>query len=100
MMLEVSIETLRKSVEGLHDCKATFRETVHITEAYEGDVVWEGDVFVFDLEDHRTAKNCYAWSSPVKGSKKRRFYAVLHDGPVESAQDAVKASIIEDYKRD
>lgn len=64
---------------------------------FEGSLVWEGDVYLFDLTDQPTAKLAYAWSSPIKGSKKRKFYAVLHAPPVKSAQDAVKASIAKDY---
>jgi hypothetical protein len=40
-------------------------------------------------------KRCYAWSYELEGSKKRRFFVVLHHGPVDSA---VKAVIIQDYK--
>ena len=92
------MEALKKAIEGLHNCKATSRETTHVTETFEGQVVWEGNVFVFDLEGHPEAKTAYAWSSPVEGSEKRRFYSVLHTGPVKSAQDAVRASIAKDYQ--
>jgi hypothetical protein len=34
--------------------------------------------------DHPTAFRAYAWSSPIEGSDKRRFFAVLHQGPVKS----------------
>ena len=40
----------------------------------------------------------YAWSAPVEGSEKRKFYAVLHLGPIRSAQDAVKAAIVADER--
>ena len=92
-----SIKALQQAVEGLHGCKAKYKEKTHIKETFEGQLVWEGDVYIFDLKDHPTAKLAYAWSSPVKGSDKRKFYAVLHVKPVESAQDAVRASIVNDY---
>jgi hypothetical protein len=91
-MNDVSIANLLHAVEGLHNCKAKYKEVFRIIEMFEGDTVWEGDVFVFDLKGHPLAKICYAWSSPVPGS----FYAVLHLGPVKSAVDAVRASIISD----
>jgi hypothetical protein len=76
-----SIEALQKAVEGLHNCKAKYKEKTHVKETFEGSTVWDGDVYLFDLKDHPTAKLAYAWSSPVKGSTKRKFYAVLHAAP-------------------
>jgi hypothetical protein len=55
-------------------------------------------VHVFDLIGHPTATRCYAWSSPVGDSKKRRFFAVLHSEPVTSAQAAVRAAIVQEYR--
>jgi hypothetical protein len=51
-------------------------------------------VHVFDLEGHPKATRAYAWSSPVEGSDKRRFYAVLHLGGIRSPLDAVRAAIV------
>jgi hypothetical protein len=45
-----------------------------------------------------TATRAYAWSSPIAGSDKRRFYAVLHVPPVNSAADAMRAAIVADYR--
>ncbi len=92
------IEALQQAVEGLHNCKAIYKEKTHVTEKFKGDVVWDGDVYVFELKDHPKAKLAYAWPSPVKGSNKTRFYAVLHADPVKSAKDAVRASIAKDYR--
>lgn len=94
-----NIEALQQAVEGLHHCKAKYREKTHVKETFEGALVWEGDVYLFDLEGYSAAKLAYAWSSPVKGSKKRKFYAVLHADPVKSAQDAVRASIASDFNK-
>jgi hypothetical protein len=30
----------------------------------------------------------------LEGSKKRKFFAVLHQGPVDSAEKAIKAAIV------
>jgi len=35
-----------------------------------------------------------AWFSPVEGSDKRRFFAVLHLGGIRSPVDAVRAAIV------
>ena len=61
-----------------------------MNECFEGQPVWEGEVLVFELEDHPTAHLCYAWE--VDG----RVTAVLHTGPVDSPAKAVRASILAD----
>ena len=72
-MAEVSIDQLKEAVEGTHNCTASFRAKIYIDETFGGKKVWQGDLYVFDLEDHPKAKTCYAWSSLVEGSDKRRF---------------------------
>ena len=89
---------LQEAVQKLHNCKAKFRKVVPVVEHFEGRTAWEGEVYVFDLMDHPTASRCYAWSSAVEGSDKRKFYAVLHVPPVISPVEAVRASIISDFK--
>lgn len=91
---EASIEALAKAILDLHGCKATWIESVPVKDVFEGETVWEGVVQVFDLIDHPKAKRCYAWSHGLEGSKKRRFFAVLHQGTVDSPEKAVKAMII------
>jgi hypothetical protein len=55
-------------------------------------------VSVFRLEGHPQTDKCYAWSSPIEGSTKRRYYAILHIHPVDSPEKAFRASIIQDFK--
>lgn len=89
---------LKTAVERLHNCKASWIEAVPVKEIFEGKIVWEGVVQVFDLIDHPTSKKCYAWSYIVDDSGKKKFYAVLHQGPVDSPRAAVKAAIVSDSK--
>jgi len=92
------INTLIQAIYNLHNCDATWIESVPIKETFKGYTVWEGAVQVFDLIDHPTAKRCYAWSYEKEGSKKRKYIAVLHQGPVDSPQKAVQAAIVSEYK--
>lgn len=92
------IEDAKNAVEGLHQCKATLIESVEVLETFQGQTVWQGIVHAFEIEGHPTATRCYAWSSPIEGSTKRKFFAVLHVPPVLSPQDAVKAAIIQGYR--
>jgi hypothetical protein len=39
----------------------------------------------------------YAWSSPIEGSDKRRFFAVLQMDAIKSPQDAVRATIVAEH---
>jgi hypothetical protein len=89
---------LRQAVESLHSCCATLAQTVPVRETFHGDPVWEGVVHVFDLEGHPTATRAYAWSSPIEGSEKRRFFAVLHLGAIKSPVDAVRAAIVAEHR--
>ncbi len=65
-MTQESIKALQKAVEGLHNCKAKYKEKIHVNETFESSLVWDGDVYLFDLQEHPTGKLAYAWSSPVK----------------------------------
>ncbi|MGD1146701.1 MAG: hypothetical protein ABR961_01975 [Thermoanaerobaculaceae bacterium] len=96
-MLE-DANALREAVERLHGCKAKLLEAVRVVERFHGAVVWDGVIHVFSIEGHPSAVICYAWSSPVEGSGRRRFYAVLRTPPVVSPADAVRAAIVDDYK--
>jgi hypothetical protein len=69
-----------------------------VRETFNGQTVWEGVVHVFDLAGHPKATRAYAWSSPIEGSDKRRFFAVLHIGAIKSPADAVRAAIVAEHK--
>jgi hypothetical protein len=50
-------------------------------------------------EIKRRAKLAYAWSSPIKGSDKRKVHVVLHEGPVKSPVLAVRETMAKDYQK-
>jgi hypothetical protein len=95
-MSEVSSDQLRDAVEGLHGCKAELRQIVEVREQFQGAIVWHGGVHVFDLAGHPETTVCYAWSSPIEGSEKRKFYAVLKLPPVSTPEEAVRVAILSD----
>src|SRR5712675_1921895 len=96
--MDESAASLKRAVESQHGGTATLAQSVPVTETHAGAVVWEGVVHVFDLAGHPTASRAYAWSSPIEGSDKRRFFAVLHQGPVRSPLDAVRAAIVAEQR--
>jgi hypothetical protein len=89
---------LRETIEKMHGGSATLAGTVPVREEFQGKTVWEGVVYVFDLAGHPTATRAYAWSSPIEGSTKRRFFAVLHAAPVDSPQAAIRAAIVAEHR--
>jgi hypothetical protein len=91
-------DNLRKAVEHMHHCSALLAQSVPVSETFNGADVWEGVVHVFDLTGHPSATRAYAWSSPIEGSDKRRFFAVLHQPPVTSPADAVRAAIVAEQR--
>jgi hypothetical protein len=96
--MEISAEDLQAAIERLHKCHAELVDVVPVAESFQDQPVWQGIVHIFELTGHPTATRCYAWSSPMEGSEKRRFFAVLHIPPITSAQDAVRAAIVQDYR--
>ena len=93
-MLKSDIDQLKHAIESQHGGTATLTDSVSVKETYEGQTVWEGVVHIFNLDDHPSAAIAYAWSSPIEGSTKRRYFAVLHLGGIRSPQDAVRAAIV------
>jgi hypothetical protein len=82
----------------MHHCQAQLVQSVPVADSFQGKVVGQGIVHVFDLTSHPATTRAYAWSSRIEGSDKRRLYAVLHVPPVSSAADAVRAAIVADHK--
>ena len=97
LVSEIDKVALSKAIRDLHSCDSVWVESVPVKETFQGQTVWEGSVQVFDLIGHPTAKRCYAWSHATKG-KKRRFVAVLHQGPVDSPEKAVRAAIASEHR--
>jgi hypothetical protein len=97
-MGEVESDQLREAVERMHGGSAVLAQSVPVRETFEGKPVWEGVVHVFDLTGHPTATRAYAWSSPIEGSTKRRFFAVLHTARISSPLEAVRAAIVAEHK--
>jgi len=97
--MEVSVDQLQRAIEGQHGGRAALVDALPVKEVFEGKTVWEGVVHVFDLEGHPRATRAYAWSSPVEGSDRRRFYAVLHLGGIRSPLDAVRAAIVAERRQ-
>ena len=93
-MDSIALESLKQAVERLRDCRAEWIQSVPVDESFQGRPVWQGEVDVFGLSGHPSADRFYARSEPVESSVTRSVFAVLHTGPVASALQAVRASIV------
>jgi len=96
--MEVDSTELKKNVEHQHNCAAVLTQSVPVKETFGDKTVWEGVVHVFRIQGHPKADTAYAWSSPIEGSDKRRFFAVLHVPPIASPVDAVRAAIVAEQR--
>jgi len=97
-MAEVETNQLKQAVEAQHGCTATLAQSVPVKETFGGKTVWEGVVHVFKISGHPKANQACAWSSPIEGSDKRRSFAVLHQPPVTSPVEAVRAAIVAEQR--
>jgi hypothetical protein len=93
------LEELRDVIRRTHGVEATHVESVPVKEMFRGETVWEGIVEVFDLIGHPTAFRVYAWGHDTDDlNKPRRHVTVLHSHPIKSAEDAVKAAIVQEFR--
>jgi hypothetical protein len=93
------LEELRDVIRDLHGGEATHVASVPVKETHEGITVWEGIVEVFDLHGHPKANRVYAWAHETENPERpKRHIAVLHLGPVVSAETAVRAAILHEFR--
>lgn len=92
-------DQLKAAIESQHGGTATLVQSIPIDERHSGKPVWQGVVHVFDLAGHPKATRAYAWSSPIEGSTKLRFFAVLQIPPINTPVDAVRAAIVAEHRK-
>ena len=83
------------AIEHLHSCGAIHRDTVPVHEVFKGKTVWQGDVEVYELIGHPTAKRCYGWTY----GEPEEFITILELPPVTDAQSAVKVGVSYQIKK-
>ena len=55
------IENLGKAIAVMHECRCEHFGTEHVREEHKGELVWEGDVEIFQLDGHPDANIAYGW---------------------------------------
>jgi len=93
------IDNLNNLIERQEKCRAKHIESVVIHERFEGMRVWDGVVETFQLEGNSRAKRAYAWVTPASQGKEPEYKIVLGVPPLNSAQEAVRAAVLADFKK-
>ena len=76
-----SVEVLRQTVERVHHSKAKFKEKVFVRERHEDRLVWEGDVYIFEL----------MYDTQHSGATKEQIEGWRLKGPTAKAVKAAEA---------
>jgi hypothetical protein len=93
------LEELRDVIRHLHGVESKHVESVPVKETFQGKMVWEGIVEVFELIGHPKAPKVYAWANETDNPKKKpRHVTVLHTGPITSPLLAVRAAIVQEFR--
>jgi hypothetical protein len=93
------ISDLQDVIRRLHGVESKHVQSVPVKEAFQGKTVWEGIVEVFELVGHPKAPRVYAWSHDTDDPKRpKRHVTVLHIAPILSAEAAVKAAIVQEFR--
>jgi hypothetical protein len=79
---------------------ATLERVEPLAEAFDGRLIWEGAVHVFDILGLAEAKVAYAWTTAIEGVTTRRFHTMLGKPPIHSAADAVRAAFVAGSRED
>lgn len=91
------IEALRRAIRRLHGCDSSHIRSEAVHETFRGETAWDGVVEIFAVHGADGAEEAYAWSHETDAGG-RRYVAVLKQGPIKSARDAVRAAIVAEGK--
>jgi len=93
------ISELQDVIRRLHGVESKHVQSVPVKETFQGKMIWEGVVEVFEIRGHPKAPRVYAWAHDTDDPKQpRRHVTVLHIAPILSAEAAVKAAIVQEFR--
>jgi hypothetical protein len=93
------IEELQQVIHRLHGVHSTHIESVPVKEEFDGKVIWDGIVEVFQLHDHPDATHAYAWTHDADDPKQpKRTVTVLKIPPAVSPLTAVRVAIMQELR--
>ena len=93
------LEELQAVIHKLHGVHSTHVESVPVKEEFEGRVIWDGIVEVFQLHDHPDATHAYAWAHDTDDPKQpKRTVTILKIPPAISPLTAVRVAIMQELR--
>ena len=93
------IDELQDVIRKLHGVPATHVQSVPVKEEFNGRVIWDGIVEVFELHGHPKATHAYAWSHETDDTEQpKRSVTVLKIPPAVSPETAVRVAIMQELR--
>jgi hypothetical protein len=92
------LPALLDAIRHMYGLEAKWLESVPVHEEHNGATVWDGEVQVFEVV-HPKTNRVYAWSHETGSQGRRRFHVVLGVMPVNNADMAVRAAILNDARK-
>ena len=93
------IQELQQVIEKLHGVQSTHIQSVPVKQQFNGRIIWDGIVEVFQLHHHPDATHAYAWSHETDDPKQpRRSITVLKIPPATSPETAVQVAIMQELR--
>src|SRR5262245_10420851 len=94
------LQRLTESIFSLYRCEAKHVATTPVREEFKGKTVFDGEVEVFELKAHPTAKRLFAWGYENPGDPaKLEVTTVLAVPPITSEIAAVRAAIAAEIQK-
>jgi hypothetical protein len=97
MTLPAELDRMRHVIQDLHGAGSRHVGSIQVRESYRGEIVWDGVFEVFAVIGHPNGTQACAWSHRTDHGG-RRYVALLHVPPVNSAADAVRAAIVAEHR--
>jgi hypothetical protein len=95
------ISFLQNAIQKLHGVASEHIKTVSVTERFQGQTVWEGEVEVFKVPEHPKAENLFAWAYKESDDEPElKTVTVLSLPPITTPQKAVQAFIASQYRKE
>jgi hypothetical protein len=85
------IEALKQSIAENHACTAIYIQSVMVEEAHHGEILWAGQIEIFEIQGHAKAKTAYGW---WQENTEDGLVTILALTPTMDARKAVQAYLM------
>lgn len=93
------LEELQAVIHKLHGVHSTHVRSVPVKEEFNGKVIWDGIVEVFELHGHPKATHAFAWTHETDDPEQpTRSVTVLKVPPAVSPETAVRVAIMKELR--